>query len=48
MYEDITDIVKRIKPMGNPVISSMVKTDMRLWLLYGIVPPYLTEEDLNR
>jgi len=48
MYEDIADIVKRIKPMGNPVVSSMVKTDLRLWLLYGIVPPYLTAEDLQR
>ena len=48
MYEDIADIVKRIKPMGNPVISSMVKTDMLLWLLYGIVPPYLAAGDLQR
>lgn len=45
---EIKQIADRIPTTMNPVVSSMVKADMLRWLLYGIVPPYLTEEDLQR
>lgn len=46
--DEIKQIADRIPITMNPVVFSMVKTDMRLWLLYGVVPPHLPEEDLNR
>lgn len=45
---EIKQIADRIPTTMNPVVSSMVKTDMLRWLLYGIMPSYLTAEDLNR